>query len=90
MQHEEAAFLDDPAGVFEPRHFNALQAIRETIGLDYFGIDCAIDRDGMLVVFEVNASMLVHQNYGPFTYKAGAVTRIKRAFDRLLRSRAGS
>ena len=38
----------------------ALQAIQQRIGLEYFGIDCGMDRSGNLVVFEVNASMLVH------------------------------
>ena len=29
-------------------------------GLDYGGIDCGIDRDGRIVMFEANATMLVH------------------------------
>jgi Tetratricopeptide repeat len=88
MQHEEEAFLDDPGRVFHSQHFTALHAIRQAIGLDFCGIDCAIDRDGQLVVFEVNASMLVHQDNGPFPYKAPAVDRIKRAFDAMLRRMA--
>jgi Flp pilus assembly protein TadD/glutathione synthase/RimK-type ligase-like ATP-grasp enzyme len=90
MQHEEKDFLDDPAGAFGPHHFAALDAIRVTIGLDFFGIDCALDRDGKLVIFEVNASMLVHENHGPFTYKAPAVARIKSAFDAMLAARAAA
>ena len=57
MQREEEEFLSDPATVFDPAHFRVLREIRRRIGLDYFGIDCGLDRSGKLVVFEVNASM---------------------------------
>ena len=60
MQQEEEAFLNNPAAVFNPGHYQALQTIRERVGLEYFGIDCGLDVSGNLVVFEVNASMLVH------------------------------
>ena len=36
------------------------------IDLEYFGIDCGLDAAGNLVVFEVNASMLVHQHNEKF------------------------
>jgi tetratricopeptide (TPR) repeat protein len=58
MQAEEEAFLQDPALVFNSGHYKALRAIRQRIGLEYFGIDCGLDRSGNLVMFEVNASML--------------------------------
>jgi Flp pilus assembly protein TadD/glutathione synthase/RimK-type ligase-like ATP-grasp enzyme len=89
MQEEEAAFLNAPGSVFSAANYRALDAIRECIGLDFFGIDCALDRDGNLVVFEVNASMLVHNDNPDFPYKAPAVQAIKQAFDKMLRERAG-
>ena len=46
MQQEEAAFLNDPARVFNERHYQALREIQQRIGLEYFGIDCGIDTDG--------------------------------------------
>jgi hypothetical protein len=88
MQREEAAFLTDPAAVFTPAHYEALRAIRARTGLDYFGIDCAIDSRGDLLVFEVNASMLVHADNAEFPYKDPAVRAIKHAFDAMLRQRA--
>ncbi|VWD54928.1 TPR domain-containing protein [Burkholderia lata] len=88
MQDEERAFLDDPWHVFGPAQRNGLQAIRDAIGLDYFGIDCGLDRDGAVVVFEVNASMLVHGNNEQFPYKTAAVERIRHAFRALLERRA--
>jgi tetratricopeptide (TPR) repeat protein len=84
MQDEERAFLKDPWRVFGVEQQAALQQIRDAIGLDFFGIDCALDRDGAVVVFEVNASMLVHGRNQQFPYKTEAVERIKRAFHGLL------
>ena len=85
MQREEEAFLNDPASVFHAGHYQALRAIQQRIGLEYFGIDCGLDRAGNLVVFEVNASMLVHDDNVEFPYKAPFVHRIKQAFDEMLR-----
>jgi glutathione synthase/RimK-type ligase-like ATP-grasp enzyme len=84
MQDEERAFLDAPWCVFSGAQRAALQAIKDAIGLDYFGIDCSLMPDGAIVVFEVNASMLVHNNDKHFPYKTGAVSRIKQAFHSLL------
>ena len=89
MQQEEAAFLANPGAVFTPGHFETLRIIQSRIGLDYFGIDCALDRDGELVVFEVNASMLVHEDNAEFPYKDPHVRAIKVAFGELLQQRAG-
>ena len=85
MQQEEAAFLNDSTTVFGPAQMQALRAIRERVGLDYFGIDCGLDASGNVVVFEVNASMLVHARNEGFLYKDPAVRRIKLAYDAMLR-----
>jgi tetratricopeptide (TPR) repeat protein len=88
MQREEAAFLNDPADVFTPGHYQLLREIQQRVGLEYFGIDCGLDRSGDLVVFEVNASMLVHAHNEQFPYKDPFVRRIKLAFDEMLRKLA--
>jgi tetratricopeptide (TPR) repeat protein len=85
MQQEEEAFLNNPATVFNSGHYRVLREIRQRVGLEYFGIDCGLDRSGNLVVFEVNASMLVHDQNQDFPYKAPFVHRIKSAFDEMLR-----
>ena len=85
MQQEEEGFLNAPATVFNPAHYQALQTIRERIGLEYCGIDCALDASGNLVVFEANASMLVHARNEEFPYKMPAVRRIKLAYEAMLR-----
>lgn len=93
MQKEEEAFLSDPATVFNASHYQVLREIQQRMGLEYFGIDCGLDRSGNLVVFEANASMLVHEHNDQFPYKNPFVRRIKVAFDEMLgkfaRSAAG-
>jgi tetratricopeptide (TPR) repeat protein len=88
MQQEETAFLNDPATVFNSGHYQMLRAIRQRIDLEYFGIDCGLDPSGNLVVFEVNATMLVHEHNQKFPYKDPFVLRIKLAFDEMLRKLA--
>jgi len=90
MQQEEAAFLENPHAVFSAANYEALREIRTRVGLDYFGIDCGLDSQGNLVVFEVNASMLVHADNAEFPYKDPAVHAIKAAFVEMLRQRAGA
>jgi tetratricopeptide (TPR) repeat protein len=90
MQREEEAFLNHPQMVFSPANYAALQAIQQRIGLEYFGIDCGLDVSGNIVVFEVNASMLVHAKNEDFPYKTPAVQRIKLAFDAMLRKLASA
>jgi tetratricopeptide (TPR) repeat protein len=88
MRNEEQAFLDEPGSVFAPAAMTALSLIRRIIGLDYFGIDCALDADGNVVVFEVNATMLIHFHNQGFDYKTPHVLKIKAAFEQLLQRRA--
>ena len=54
---EERRFLDDMPSALGPRAFGALDAIAETVGLDYFGVDFALAPNGALRVFEANAAM---------------------------------
>jgi tetratricopeptide (TPR) repeat protein len=84
MQTEEQRFLEDPWQVFGAEQQAALESMRDVIGLDYFGIDCGLDREGAVVMFEVNACMLVHGNNDTFPYKTAAVERIKQAFHSML------
>jgi hypothetical protein len=87
MQAEEKAFLENPGAFFSPKHFEAMRAIHHVLGLEYFGIDCGIDKAGNLVVFEANASMLVHWHNEAFPYKTPFVRNIKQAFDDMLKKR---
>jgi tetratricopeptide (TPR) repeat protein len=87
MQTEERAFIENHWAFFGPRSLEALRTIQKRVGLDYFGIDCGLTRDGSVVLFEVNASMLVHLRNEQFPYKNPAVLQIKTAFAALLQNK---
>ena len=79
---EEAAFLRDPSAALGPRAMAALRAIAARLDLDYAGIDFSLLPDGRLLVFEANATMLVHPEEDPlFAYKNTAVDAIVAAVD---------
>ena len=88
---EEAGFLADPLGALGPRAAEALAGIVRLVPLDFFGIDCAVDADGRLLVFECNATMLVHDaDPSPvFDFKRAPTEHIRLAVGRLLARRAG-
>ncbi|TAL03769.1 MAG: tetratricopeptide repeat protein [Rhodospirillaceae bacterium] len=84
MQEEEEAFLTTPECVFSPQHFAALHKIQSVFGLDFFGVDCAIDRNGDLLIFEANASMLVQPDDSKFPHKIPRNVQVKAAFQTML------
>ncbi len=86
MRDEEAAFLEDPRGAFDPERFSTLVQIGKAIGLEYFGIDCSIDREGHVLVFEADAAMLVHTSdpVDLYPYKQKFVPRIYRAVEGMI------
>ena len=88
MREEEARFLADMDTVLGPANRDTLRAIAAATGLDYGGVDCGIDRDGRLIVFEANASMLVHdETEAVFVYKNPYVERIRQSFHAMLSRR---
>ena len=86
---EEAAFLADFAGSLPAPALAALHAMPARIGLDYFGLDCAVLPDGRLLVFEVETGMLVHaDDPAPlFDYKREFVQRISQAVSAMIDQR---
>jgi tetratricopeptide (TPR) repeat protein len=87
---EDAAFLTDMAAVLGAPAFAALERVRDTLALDYGGIDFAIDGDGNVIVFEANASMIV-PTPGPeaiWNYRREPVARIRTAVREMLVGRA--
>ena len=88
MQVEEQVFLENPHHVFSQTHYEALASLRAAIGLEFFGIDCALDGHDNIVVFEVNASILIHDDNAEFPYKTPHCLRIKRAFEAMLERKA--
>lgn len=88
MRDEEGAFLAAPFEVFDGERWDALLALAEVVGLDYFGVDCAL-LDGKVLVFEANANMLVQNFYDErlFNYKQPAFLAIAAAFNAMIRER---
>lgn len=86
MRAEEAAFLADLRSVFDGARYETLEALARAIGLEYFGIDCAIDRDGRVLVFEADPAMLVHTSdpIELYPYKHQYIPRIYRAVEAML------
>jgi glutamate/tyrosine decarboxylase-like PLP-dependent enzyme len=83
---EEERFLTDMPTVLGSRAMAALRAIRDTIALDYGGIDFGLSRDGEVLVFEANATMVVEQpdDDPRWDYRRKAVERIHGAVRRML------
>lgn len=83
---EEKCFLDDMATTVGAPALAALGEIGKTLDLDYAGIDFTLLPDGRVLVFEANATMLVHRerNDGPLAPKNANVQRIVTAFEDLL------
>ena len=87
---EDAAFLQDMPAVLGERAVRALEAIRDTLALDYVGIDFGLDREGRVLLFEANAAMTIHPP-GPderWAYRREPVARILDAARRLLVEKA--
>ncbi len=91
MRAEEEHFLTHFEDVFGAELQRALREIARVLRLEYFGIDCSIDRDGNLLLFEADPAMIVHAGDDPamFGYKIPAAKRIFNAFEKLI-DRVGS
>ena len=89
---EEAEFMDTFDSTFNKRHRAAFTALAEGIGLDYFGIDCAEDADGNLVVFEADNALIVHDMdcETTFPYKKRHMHRIFSAFEAMLETHSST
>jgi len=89
---EEAKFLADMPGVLDARAMAALVRLSGAIGLDYGGIDFGLNRDGEILLFEANATMVAERpDEDPcWDYRRAAVERIHAAVHDLLLNGAGA
>jgi hypothetical protein len=88
----DAEFLDDMAGVVGPRGMAALGAIAAALALDYGGIDFAVNRDGEILFFEANATMVVYPPSSDprWAYRSHAVGRVLSAVRGMLMDRSAA
>jgi hypothetical protein len=89
MRDEEHAFLANIGAVFSGELGEALRETAALLPLDYVGIDCAIDRDGKMLIFEADNALIVHLLDDPalYGYKHEYVPRILEALDTMVRRR---
>jgi hypothetical protein len=90
-REEEQRFLEDMPAALGPRAMAALQAIASRLGLDYGGIDFALDREGSVLLFEANATMSILPP-GPdprWDYRRGAIEHALEAARQMVMRRAG-
>lgn len=87
---EEESFMRDFDGGFGARHQDALAAMAERVGLDYFTIDCAENKRGELLIFEADNTAVVHNMDSPdlFPYKPPQMRKVFDAFAAMLYRRA--
>lgn len=83
---EEAIFMLDFDHAFAARHNNAIEEMSKRVGLDYFIVDCAENRNGELLVFEADNTAVVHNMDPPavFPYKPPQMRKIFAAFTAML------
>lgn len=88
---EERRFLEDARGVLGEPAMNAMVEIGRRLELDYWGIDFTLLPDGRVLVFEANATMLVHREAadGVIAHKNAFVQRIVDAFEQMQIRRTG-
>ena len=87
---EERRFLDNMPMVLGDKAMTALAAVRDALGLDYAGIDFALNADGEVLLFEANATMVILPP-GPdarWDYRRGAIAKVENAVRALLAKRA--
>lgn len=90
-RQEECRFMETPEAVLGVEAMAAIEAIGQRLGLDFAGIDYALLPDGRVLLFEANATMLVHlrDSRDDFPYKHAVVPAIFEAFEAMLDRHAG-
>ncbi|MGM0586092.1 MAG: tetratricopeptide repeat protein [Pseudomonadota bacterium] len=90
LDRKELAFLDAPESVLGRPLADLLGPVRAALGLDVFGIDFGIDREGRPVLFEANAAMnlmsTAHDTARP--YRPAYRAAFRRALEDYLIARA--
>ena len=89
-REEEASVMADFNRGFAQRHSAAFQTLHDTVGLEYFGIDCAESKDGKLLLFEVCASLNIHamDSVALYPYKQPHMQSIFNNFAGMLQRKA--
>jgi glutathione synthase/RimK-type ligase-like ATP-grasp enzyme len=87
---EEANFLNEMPAALGGKAVAALGQIQALLGLDYAGIDFGLGRDGELLLFEANATMVIAPP-GPdehWAYRRTAIDRVLDAVVSMIKQRS--
>ena len=84
-QKKEKEILDTFELTIKPKIKETIDEIYKIIKLDYFGIDCSIDNNGEICLFELNANMNVLINDRPDMAKY--VAKINNAIKKMIQMR---
>lgn len=91
-REEERRFLEDMPAVLGARAVRALECIGEDLGLEYVGVDFALDPRGSVLLFEANAAMVIlPPDPDPmWDYRRAALDRVLDAVKRMVLRRAAA
>lgn len=88
-QAEEKKFLEDMPSVIGARGMAALEGIKNTLGLDYGGMDFGLDAENNILLFEANATMVINPPAPEeqWAYRRSAIDRAIQAVREMLLQR---
>ena len=89
-QAEEKKFLENMSGVIGAVGMAALELIKDHLALDYGGIDFGLDKEGNILLFEANATMVINPPVAEeqWAYRRVAVNNTLQALQQMLLQRA--
>ena len=89
MRAEEEQWMAEFESIFTLAQQRSLRDMAKALGLDYFGVDCAVGRDGRLLIFEADPGVIVHigDPIEIYPYKHRHVPRIFTAVERMIDAR---
>ena len=87
---EERRFLDDPEHALGKEAYETIRAVGQRLDLEFAGIDFSLTPEGAVLLFEANATMLVHTERpdSPLAHKNASTERILQAFWTMLEGAA--
>lgn len=86
-EKEERDQLETFDRTLAPHLAPVFKEIARRLGVDYFGVDCNIDKNGQVLLFEANACMnILRNNFPPPNIWDAPIKRISAAVEQLLAS----
>lgn len=88
MIEQEKRFLADPRAEIGAPAYDRIEALKDDVGLDFFGIDFTMMPDGRVLVFEMNPAMRHSHDHARNTpHLTPYMEAITKAFEAMVRER---